>query len=435
MTRASSRRSPGTAGSATSTSDGRTLAAVFAAALLVRLLHLVLSSQGQGELVGDALDYHDYAASLLDAGRFANAGGLRASRMPGYPLLLAGLYAVFGRSVLPVQLLQCALGAGTCVLVWRLAQDWVGERWALLAAALAAVSRDLVTPCARVLTEAPVTFLVTLALWFLSRKRPAGRAEAAQAGLAAGAAYLMRSEVLLLAPVLAAVSWWRSPGKGLRRAAGAGALLMSFSLWAAPWALRNRSVLGRALVSTSVGGFNLYEWGLPRAAGRHLGGPGEGERWKAPKGLGELERDDAYRRAAARFYTETPVGRLAAAALVSALVFYYPFLPGYDPTLGFILPWALWGLWLARRDARQWAAAAWVDLLTALHAFVAVTESRHRQKLAPVLVLLGVSALKELARREGERTAWKAAGAWAAFNVLVWIFSPWARQAVLAILR
>ena len=61
--------------------------------------------------------------------------------LPGYPLFLAGLYALFGRNYLVVKLVQAAIDAATCFLAYLLARRVMdSQRIALLALGLVALN-------------------------------------------------------------------------------------------------------------------------------------------------------------------------------------------------------------------------------------------------------------------------------------------------------
>lgn len=420
----SAKPSPPTAGSAISIK--RAAWAVFAAALAVRLAYVAGWGHGPAELAGDALDYHSYAVHLLDRGVYENADGLLAWRMPGYPLFLAAVYSIFGRSVLAVQLVQSIVGAGTCVLVFLVAADWLGSGWALAAGLSAAFYYDLFSSSARLLTECPTTFLITLSLYLLGKRRAFG------AGLVAGAAYLFRSEAAPFALLLAGFAFHGRP-RGPRRWRAPAALLLGAALCVLPWALRNRAALGRAVLSSTAGSFNVYAWGLPKTVNERLGGLKD--MYHHPKALGELEISDAYAKAARDFYHAASPGVLLRALAVNLAVFYYPFLPEYDPTFVFFLPFALWGAWLGRRDLRRQPWIAWVVYLTLLHMAVAVMGSRHRQKLAGALILLAFSAIKESRGVLGTRASRNALAAWAGLDLAVWGIAPWVRGVVLAVFK
>jgi len=84
-------------------------------------------------------------------------------RLPGYPLFLAGVYAVFGHgNDTAVRVVQAGIDTATCVLIALVAFAWSGERKhraAIIAFALAAVCPFTAIYVATILTEVWASFL------------------------------------------------------------------------------------------------------------------------------------------------------------------------------------------------------------------------------------------------------------------------------------
>src|SRR5215813_9705791 len=86
-------------------------------------------------------------------------------RLPGYPLFVAGIYAVFGHgNNTAVRVAQAVLDTATCALIAWVVFEWVMEekrkhRAAMLALALAAVCPFTAIYVATILTEVPTNFL------------------------------------------------------------------------------------------------------------------------------------------------------------------------------------------------------------------------------------------------------------------------------------
>jgi len=93
----------------------------------------------------DESSYDEWASELA-------AGDWRGEEVffqePLYPYFLGGLYAVFGRDLLLVRLLQAALGVLSCWLVAKLGERLAGEWAGVLASLLVACAPSLVLlPC------------------------------------------------------------------------------------------------------------------------------------------------------------------------------------------------------------------------------------------------------------------------------------------------
>src|SRR5215470_202098 len=83
-------------------------------------------------------------------------------RLPGYPLLIAAIYSVFGHgNNTAVRVAQAVVDTLTCILIAFLAFQWAERkhRAALIALALAAVCPFTVIYVATILTEVPTNFL------------------------------------------------------------------------------------------------------------------------------------------------------------------------------------------------------------------------------------------------------------------------------------
>lgn len=255
------------------------------------------------------------------------------ARPPGYPLFVAGVYRLLGRSYYAVQLVQGLLLALVPVLVVLLACRLVSFAAAALAGAFAALSPHLGYSTAVLLADGLSTLPVLLALWILALGRPwAEPGPALRPAVAAGAllglATWLRPNVILLAPFLGLVLLVLRPGRralkaAILLAASAGALV-------APITLRNALVYG-AFVPVSInGGLTLWE-GVAAAGGqefgaksgdkgvmweeaRRYGKQSYGDWWASPEGI---RRDrDRYHRALAViaahpvWYLEAMAGRV-----------------------------------------------------------------------------------------------------------------------------
>jgi 4-amino-4-deoxy-L-arabinose transferase-like glycosyltransferase len=401
----------------------RAAAGVFAAALAARLAFWRM--QGTMPLAGDALEYDAFARNLVEAGRYLGPAGEAASRMPGYPLFLAGLRVLFGASPEAVIAAQCFLGALTCVILLDLARRFLPERWALVCGVVAALYYDLIVPAAAPLSECLYSFLLVLSVWCLYHPswKPLRRA-VCFAALSA-CLYLVRPEPLpyivltiLLLPYLRA----RFSRKEVLSA------LAVFAVITGLWVGRNLVRFG-ALVPASSVGQNVKYLSLLLPAERQGLAP-EG-RYEAPSSMSELERE----RDMARAYREL-ARRLTWPQIIKAYLFnlasiLYPFLPGYDWTYVVVLPFFFGGLREAARLKSPLPPALAVLFSISIFVFFGGPASRYRQGVSPFIVLLGVLGMK------AAHDAWGAARfsfrsrAWVAANLLLWLFQGQARDLAL----
>src|ERR1051325_5550982 len=183
-------------------------------------------------------------------------------RVPGYPLFLAGIYAVFGHgNNTAVRVIQAVIDIATCVLIALVAFAWAvnperKHRAALIAFVLAAVCPFTAIYVATILTEVLTNFLaaamvLTATFAFNSTVRKKAAMWWIVTGLLAGLAVLFRPDSGLFAASIGATLMLtalvtRSAGPFFRRmrAAVLSAAIFSiaFCLVLVPWTIRNRRV-------------------------------------------------------------------------------------------------------------------------------------------------------------------------------------------------
>jgi 4-amino-4-deoxy-L-arabinose transferase-like glycosyltransferase len=173
------------------------------AALALRLFFFVKFPR----VTADSRFYADLARNWLQHGvfGFTTAEGLMptAARLPGYPGLLAFLFAIFGVDhYAPVLVLQVLVDVATCFVVADLARRCVSPRAAKAAFLLTALCPFLANYSAAALTETWEIFFTALALDFAVTgldELELGRSRAwLGCGLAVGACGLLRPDGGLL---------------------------------------------------------------------------------------------------------------------------------------------------------------------------------------------------------------------------------------------
>lgn len=182
-------------------------------------------------------------------------------RLPGYPLFLAGIYAVFGHgNNTAVRVIQAVLDTLTCALIAWVVFEWSNEerkhRAALIALGLAAVCPFTVIYVATILTEVATDFLavaMVLTATFAFKATAPKKAIIwwVVTGIIAGIAVLFRPDSGLFAAAIGGtlmLSALLSRNAGTfftrMRAAIFSAVLFSiaFCIVLVPWTIRNRRV-------------------------------------------------------------------------------------------------------------------------------------------------------------------------------------------------
>lgn len=218
-------------------------------ALAVRLLYLATArSPSFADPLIDA-DYYDYLGERLSQGQgFPDPVFWQP---PLYPLLLAGLYWLFGHQLLWPRLLQSLLGALLAALCCDLAERATGRRLAGLAAGLlVALHGPLIFYEGELLPTALATFLGTLALWLSVAERPSWL-RAALSGVALGLGALAVAPTFLL--VLPIGGWLFRARKALGLCCLAACVACIL-----PATLSNRLRGGEWIPISANGGVNLW---------------------------------------------------------------------------------------------------------------------------------------------------------------------------------
>jgi predicted acyltransferase len=219
---------------------------------------------------GDGVIYSQLGKNLLEQGVFSLDTQAPFSptlvRLPGYPLFLAGDYAIFGVDNTPVRILQAVIDTGTCVLIALLTWLWTEDddrkrRNALFAFGLVSLCPFIAIYAAMVLTETLTTFLMaamaltaTLALKADSQTR--SFLHWIFTGLIAGASVMLRPDSGLFAAGIgltltiseiflrngdAAPSYQR---RFIRAGVKGFVFTLAFIIVLAPWTIRNYRLFG-----------------------------------------------------------------------------------------------------------------------------------------------------------------------------------------------
>ena len=213
----------------------------------------------------DSDSYLHSAQALLSAHRFsispARPSEPQIVRTPGYPALIAAVYAIAGERPWLLAVVASLLAAGTGAIVYRLAAAMSGPTAGTAAVLLYCLEPSTFHYGTLVMTEVPFSFCLALALWFLYRAVENGRGlPAVGCGALLGIATMVRPiliyAILPLAVTLAAVLL--RARLGLRRASlSALACASAALLFIAPWQLRNWKATGDASIS-QIKNVNLY---------------------------------------------------------------------------------------------------------------------------------------------------------------------------------
>jgi len=330
----------------------------------------------------------------------------KAQRPPLYPLFMI----LCGRSVLAIRLVQAAIGAASCLLIFRLCKLlFDSEAVARLAAVGLAVEPFNVFFTGLALTETLYTALLLGIMLLLARLlKDRLLWPAVAAGVLTGLGTLLRPALLLFPPFL--LLFFLVLMRPLRDALLRWVLLLVCAMAVvSPWTIRNFIVLGTFVPTTTQGGESLWESNNPKADG----GPmmDQGIFPEDLDKLPEVERDRALGRAAREFILANPGKFLELCARRFARFWNVrPNFEGYQTPLYnaisllgtvplYIL--AIVGLVMACRTDWRPALLCLVPVLytCGLH-LVFVASVRYRTPIVPYLLCLAAAGLGRWVHRD-----------------------------------
>jgi 4-amino-4-deoxy-L-arabinose transferase-like glycosyltransferase len=203
------------------------------------------------------MTWYDSVARLLTTGSglVGFDGAPTAAWPPGYPVLLALIYTIFGPSLLAAKLCNALLGTATVLVTFLIAREVNRPRAGLLAGAMLALFPGHVLFSPPIVSEALFGLLFCVALWLFLRWNNRPREEMTRwfvFGAFLGVMSLVRGIALTLLPAFALT--WLTEGAPVRAvvkntaAAASGILIVLV-----PWVVRNQVMLGYPILIASDG--------------------------------------------------------------------------------------------------------------------------------------------------------------------------------------
>src|SRR5688572_6181980 len=308
---------------------------IFAVALTLRLIHVwqIRSSPFFDVLMGDANGYDQWARRLAGGDWIGSDVFYQA---PLYPYFLGVIYAIFGRDLLIVRIIQAVIGSASCALLGmaaaRLFSNHAGPRIGLLAGFALALWAPAIFFDGLLQKSVLDMFFMCLGLYLIAtlvgiREPGSGnRTTWVGLGLAMGALALTRENALIFILVIAiwAVAsprWFNTPVQGGHSSRGFNTpvqgggssrwfrtlvpFVAGLAIVLTPVVMRNYAIDGGFYLTTSQFGSNLYIGNNPQADGTYAA-------IRFGRGAPEFERTDA------REVAEAAVGRSLSPSEVSS---------------------------------------------------------------------------------------------------------------------
>src|SRR6188508_2585227 len=146
---------------------------IFAVAFGIRLLHIwqLRSTPFFDTLLGDANGYDKWAVRLASGDWIGSDVFYQA---PLYPYFLGVVYAIFGRDLLVVRIIQAAIGSASCVLLGLAAARLFSKRVGLIAGLALALWAPAIFFDSLLQKAVLDMFFMCLGLWLIAGIREQG---------------------------------------------------------------------------------------------------------------------------------------------------------------------------------------------------------------------------------------------------------------------
>lgn len=228
---------------------------------------LVLGAMGDNYNAGNFPDHYDGLAENLVAGngyRVRAETGPSMLREPGWPLVLAVLFTLFGKNLFAVQALNVAMSLASSFLTYDLGKRLLRSPViGALAAAVVLLHPAVLVAESRGGVECFTMLLYTLCVWLAIRAFERRRlTDYVILGAAFGAALLTRSSVVLLVPGLFAVYLLAKRYRATNLRAPLGRMLVTgvcAALMLSPWIVRNFNVSGQFVPTMTTSGLAIFQ--------------------------------------------------------------------------------------------------------------------------------------------------------------------------------
>ena len=268
----------------------------------------VLIVDRDGFPFNDTLHYHVIAGTISDGGGFESLGGPTARWPPGYPVVLAGVYTVFGSEPLAGEVLNALIGAATVVPLMALVERAIDWTTAVVAGAIWTVLPGPILWTDLLLSETLFTAIFVAFYLMVLRSRPTW-GWMMLLGFVIGLGALVRGEALTWC-LLPLVAFW-SELPNLELVKRIGVATMTVALVLTPWTIRNAVVMDAFVPLATNASQTLWSGHNPHATGGQVYASAEYEAQFSPDPKEhELEMASAMRNDAFEFMVTHPVREL-----------------------------------------------------------------------------------------------------------------------------
>ena len=236
---------------------------ILALGFLARLAWISVVESGiTSDFVYDATLYFEAGRQIAAGEGFVTSPGVPTAYFPpGYPVILAGFFVLFGPKFLLPALINSVAGTATCWVTYKLGARAYGLRAGLIGAALLAFWPSHIYASSATMSETVFTFLLTSVIYCFYLLETSERGERNRGwlllGFLVGFTSLVRGAGFLFVGVLA-LALLINHGFKRKAFVRLAMLLVPLLLTTGLWTLRNQITMGAPILLGTSGGWSFF---------------------------------------------------------------------------------------------------------------------------------------------------------------------------------
>jgi len=393
---------------------------IFFIGVTIRLIFLFLYGRFDN-LQGDEYVYHNFAVSFLKGEGWVSEKFF--DRMPLYPLFLAFIYKIFGINWLIVKLFQAFLSSFISIIIFFIGKEVFSKKVGKISALYSTIYFNLIWYTNFLYTEIIFTLFLSLSVYLVYRgvKENFNSKYLIFAGIFISLATLTRPLTIVM-PIFVFLFFliyfeckiWIAIKKFLY-------VLIPFVILYAPWVIRNYYVF-HAFVPTMIeSGYAFYFYNVAYPEGKM---EGKGEYLKQSGGKNPVKNDKKFLKIAFSELKEKKIKYFVKLFIIKIGLFFYPFLPKYDLTFGFLLPFFVF--WLFRSFRKLELDNVFLLLIFfmfLLQTFIFSGSPRFRLPFSPFYIIVSFKIIIDFFVDRFKDKAKIYLGLWGLLNLIIFLFA------------
>jgi len=396
---------------------------IFSVALFIRLF---FAFTGNDIPTGDEIFYEEAGRNISLGNGYLQAGHLTASKTPGYPIFVGLIYRMFGKSLIPIRILQALIDALMCVLVYMIAIRFFDRRVAFLSGVLCAFHYFFLKSLQVIRPDTVQMFFIVLSILFWIRWRTNFfKKDAFFLGAALSFTVMLKANMILLPFLIIAIEGYNFiKDKKIKFKIFSRSVLLLVFIFSLPliaWSIRNYNAFNSFVPVATDGGLALYSSYNPPEGKKFGILTSDSVTTLAYRMDSEVERSKYLSKKTVEHIVNHPKEVLALMPL--KILFFWSVFDWetlgdengvYNFATGFILPFSFLGMFFLRKRFKEIYPIIWPIVYAFSLAIIFAGIPRFRMAVEPFLIIFSAYAMTFFYDRYSKRMV--------ALFILSWFF-------------